>query len=129
MQYPSYGFIAPEARLQAPKGWCRLAVDLLHELQSLSESGLLKEEFQLQEISERYGELYVCCSGESPVVHRLVAAYAVQASTTCEDCGYVFASLHVNGNGWKRTLCPSCANFRYKPVVLDKNAPLARLVP
>jgi hypothetical protein len=122
--YPSYKF-AQDAFLRAPKGWYRLACDFLHELQALSEAGLLPKEFKVQELSERNGGLYVACSPSPLAVDRLVIGYAVQASCTCQDCGYAAASLCINPNGWKRVLCTACAGERY--VRVDTKSSLAKL--
>lgn len=125
--YPNYRMLA-EARIQLPKGWTRLAVDLFHELQVLSEDKLLPKDFKINSATEQYGTLQVACSHHIPVVNNLLHNYVAQAARTCEDCGYAFARLSMKPSGWKRVVCQACADRSgYVPLRVDNNLPLARL--
>ena len=125
--YPTYRMLS-ESRIQLPKGWTRLAVDLFHELQFLSEDELLPKEFKVLSVMEKYGTLQVACSHSMPVLDRLVEGYVSQAARTCEDCGYAFARLSRKDTGWKRVVCHACGHKSgYLPIKVDRDPPLARL--
>ena len=107
-EYPNYDFLA-EARLELPKGWVKLGNELLHELHELKLGKVLKDDFKVLQMKEKFGGFVVYCTPQPLIVENLIKSFEEMAERTCQDCGYFPATL-CERKSWMRTLCSNCAN-------------------
>lgn len=105
--YPNYDFVSA-VDIQLPKGWVLLGIDLLHEFDNLRQQQLVSRDFTVQSMKELYGSLDVQCLNASLIAVNLAKGFSVQASRTCQDCGYFPSTLH-RRNKWLRVMCDECA--------------------
>lgn len=105
--YPNYTFVDVK-RIELPKGWVMIGVDLLHEFHDLKQEQILDDSFSVCGMREKFGKLDVQCYNAPLVVERLISGFSIQAERTCQDCGYFPAALHKKNN-WVRVLCTNCA--------------------
>lgn len=113
--YPNYTFVNVK-KVELPKGWVMIGVDLLHEFHDLKQEQILDDSFLVCGMRERFGKLDVQCCNAPLVVERLISEFSIQAESTCQDCGYFLAVLHKRNN-WVRVLCADCAlKSNYRPI-------------
>lgn len=105
-EYPNYRFMEGST-ITLPKGWVRLGSAMMDEFQNVEEQGLLPADFRVIAIKEDFGRLLVSCLYSPKIADNLIKGFCIQASTTCEDCGYYPAKL-ARRRTWVRTLCSSC---------------------
>ena len=91
-----YSIVKPDPTLQnnlmafgfeCGAGWHPLIVELLDELQAISD----KEDFDLEvlQVKEKFGELRVYVNYETDVITELIDKYSKRSRITCEVCGEV----------------------------------------
>jgi|688.fasta_scaffold00026_166 hypothetical protein len=113
--YPNYDFV-DVMNIQLPKGWVMLGIDLLHEFNTLRQQQLVSRDFTVQSMKELYGTLDVKLVNPTLISVNIVKGFSLQASRTCQDCGYYPSAMHKR-NKWLRVLCTECARKSHYALV------------
>lgn len=97
-----YGFSCGE-------GWFPLLRDLLSAIKPLAPAG-----FSVDQVKQKFGELCIYVSGETPEIEALIEDAIVASRRTCEWCGAPAELEHPRRYSWVMTLCPACSAQRLK---------------
>lgn len=100
-KYPGF-FDSMHWGFECGDGWYDLIDNLCMQIQEHIKKNKL-EEFQVNQVKEKFGQLRFYASHADEYIYELIDNATIKSSTTCEKCGA--PGEHRNSSGWLYVSC------------------------
>jgi len=110
----NFKFIKPDYTLknnlmafgyECDSGWNKLIEDCFKDIDQYIKTYRkeLYDTFEILQVKEKYGELRIYTSDETPTISTIIDYYMYKSRVTCEVCGKEGQTCH--RGSWYKTLC------------------------
>jgi hypothetical protein len=89
------------------EGWFELLRELFEAIRALAPTT-----FSVDQVKQKFGDLRVYVSGETPAIAALITTATEKSRRTCEWCGKSAERGGPPRYSWRVTLCPECQQRR-----------------